>query len=191
MAKACNGNPLWAFRFLPHTAARAAATGAALWSPACVGRRATLESGTFRAPSAIFQRMPRALRQLMLLASFLTLQFTLVSGGAGCLMSSESAVPSGATSAARQNAAMAAMDMGDVDTPSSDDASSSSNEAPCDESSATVTCPTMAPCATAALPLPAQIASTASALDSSNPASLRPLAPPSVSAAPELPPPRA
>ena len=131
--------------------------------------------------------MPRVLQRLALLASFITLQFTLVSGGAGCLMPSGSAVSSGAM----QSMVMAGMDMADPATTRSDDATPASSEAPCDESAATVACPSMAPCASAALPLLMQVVSTGSDMDPSSPAALRTLAPPSVSAAPEIPPPRA
>ena len=134
--------------------------------------------------------MPRVLQRLMLLASFVTLQFTLVSGGAGCLMPSRGAVPSGVISDATQSRGMAGMDMGD-EVAASDDATPASSDAPCDESTATVTCPTMAACTSAALPLPVQVTATASAMDASSPAALRMLAPLSVSVAPELPPPRA
>ena len=56
---------------------------------------------------------------------------------------------------------------------------------PCDEATAPVTCPTMAPCAFAALPSLAQTAATtaATAAVPSGPAALRVLMPPSESAA--------
>lgn len=146
--------------------------------------------------------MARVLRFLTLLASFAALQLTLASGGPGCPM------PSAASAAETHGGGMAGMTMAGMDTPAmdladggapatsssgraADDVPPASDSVPCDESGAPVTCPTMAPCAFAALPPLAQVAAARAVAAPAGPAALRVLMPPSVSAAPELPPPRA
>ena len=135
----------------------------------------------------------------MLLVSFAALQLTLASGGPGCPMPTTDPAASAAMQSAMGGTDMSGMDMSGMDmggpaTASSDraadEAPSAPDAAPCDESAAPVTCPTMAPCVFGALPSLAQIAAVPAVAVPSGPAALRVLMPPSERAAPELPPPR-
>ena len=127
----------------------------------------------------------------MLLVSFAALQLTLVSGGPGCPMPTAGSGASGALPSAAGGAGMAEMDMGAPETAASDAAAATApttpHSAPCDESAAPVTCPTMAPCLFAALPPLAQVATTATVAVPSGTVALHVLMPPSVSAAPSSP----
>lgn len=143
--------------------------------------------------------MARVLRLLMLCVSFAALQLTLASGGPGCPMPTSAPAPAmrgaGVSRMDMAEMDMSAMDMGGPAAASADRAAKgaapASDAAPCDESTAPVTCPTMAPCVYAALPLLAQVAVAPAVAVPSGAVALRVLMPPSERAAPELPPPRA
>ena len=133
--------------------------------------------------------MSRIVRLLTLVVSFAALQLTLLGGGPGCPMPGAAATVSGRDGlVAPARAAMAGMTMAaPAATP---DATPPHDHVPCDESAAPQACQTMAPCLFAVL---APLASTelpTSAPQSRLIAALV-LTPPSETAAPELPPPRA
>lgn len=135
----------------------------------------------------------RLLRSLTLVVSFAALQLTLLSGGPGCLMPTGGEV-SGAMGP------MAGMDMaGRAGSASASAATAagglsastaSSDSSPCGNATAPQRCPTMAPCLFAMV-LPTADAESTSANDPSAVIVALALTPPSISAAPELPPPRA
>lgn len=136
--------------------------------------------------------MSRVLRALMLLVSFATLQFSLARGGLGCSLdaadsssSARGAMPGPGQSAPGMTG------MATDGTATSGDATAGTESAPCDESAAPVSCPTTAPCAFAALPPLVSGDATVKVAPPAGPGALRVIMPPSVSAAPELPPPRA
>jgi len=154
--------------------------------------------------------MIRVVRLLTLLVTLASLQLSLVSGGPGCPMPSRLG-PRASAMAAMDLAAMdlAAMDVQGMDMAgtamagivtgvSPNDAMPASRgpgedappDAPCDESAAPDACPTMAPCMFAATPV------TERPIPGRTEKPTRVIAllvamPRSVSAAPELPPPRA
>ena len=142
--------------------------------------------------------MVRLVRVVTLAIGFASLQLTLLAGGPGCAM--PEAGSARAVSAASDASAASGMSDMDMTDPSavSDKSTTQRNgrtraaerPAPCDQSTAPTTCPTMAPCVFAVLRPSVQVETLATPAPSMVVAALV-LTPPSVTAAPELPPPRA
>jgi hypothetical protein len=133
----------------------------------------------------------RLLRLLTLVLSFFALQLTLLAGGPGCPVPGSGV--GGDASAAMTGMAMAGMTMtgtAGAKPATHDGESTAPHSAPCDESAAPQACPTMAPCLFAVLLPFAQVDAPTVSASATVVAGLISL-PPSVTAAPELPPPRA
>lgn len=144
----------------------------------------------------------RLLRILTLVVSFVALQLTLLSGGPGCPM------PAGGEASGAMGP-MAGMEMlGDVvgragpervsaavtadgrSVTTQATTQAASHSSPCENATAPQRCPTMAPCLFAMV-LPTADAEATLASEPSSLIVALALTPPSISAAPELPPPRA
>lgn len=129
--------------------------------------------------------MRRLLRHLTLTSSFVALQLTLLGGGPGCPMPAPGAAHASASAEHESVRVMPGMAMAGAAA----DADGAVPE-PCDGATAPTACATMTPCLFAAI-APSVAVDAPSSDESSRVVAALVLTPPSETAAPELPPPRA